>query len=72
MNETWEQTAEVVGDLDRVAGFDLETQVEESIDFLDVYKMYLGDEYTVMKGNYSKAIEILNQTYKLKNEWLGY
>ncbi len=34
--------------------------------------MYLGNEYAKMKADYARAIDVLNQTYKLKFERLSY
>ena len=37
---------------------------------MDVYRPYLGDEYERMKSTYERAIWVLDETYKLKLEWL--
>lgn len=51
---------------DKVAGFDF--NIDDWIDFLDVYKPYLKQDYEKMFNDYTWAISILNQTYELKQE----
>ena len=43
---------------DKVAGFDF--NIDDRIDFLDIYKVYLKNDYDKMVQDYSKAMSILN------------
>ena len=51
---------------DRVANLDFD--IDDRVDFLDIYEPYLKSDYNKMKEDYGKAISILNQTYQLKME----
>ena len=61
---------DILGFSDQVKGFDIEFMVDDQISFLDIYSAFLGDDYEKMKNDYRKAIEIMNETYKLKFERL--
>ena len=61
---------DIIGFNDQVKGFDIEFMVDDQISFLDIYSTFLGDDYEKMKTDYRKAIEIMNETYKLKYERL--
>jgi len=61
---------EVIGFSDQVRGFDIEFMVDDQIDFLDIYAKFLGDDYHKMKKDYKRAIDTMNETFKLKYERL--
>ena len=56
---------------DSVKGFDLEFMVDENIDFLDIYAPFLGADYAGMKVDFARAVESVNEIYRLEFERLG-
>ncbi|CDW87601.1 UNKNOWN [Stylonychia lemnae] len=64
-----QELAEILGFEDQVKGFDLEFMTDESIDFLDIYAQFLGDdEYCKMKENYQKALGTMHDINTLELE----
>eukprot|EP00347_Sterkiella_histriomuscorum_P002541 403367752 len=64
-----QELADILGFEDQVKGFDLEFMTDESIDFLDIYAQFLGDEeYCKMKENYEKALATMHDINTLEME----
>ena len=64
-----EDLADILGFDDQVKGFDLEFMTDDSIDFLDIYAEFLGDEeYHKMKENYQRALCMMNEVNTVEIE----
>ena len=58
---------DILGFEDGVRGFDLEFMTDDSLEALDIYQQFLGEEeYTRLKQNYQKTLAVMGDLYLLE------